>query len=86
MTSVEEPAPAMMVMVTQHLHPLGTALIAHDNTHLAEQTAPHGISDAPNVTRLGTGHRNAAVVSHLHQRLHLHQRMHLCMGSPDAHL
>ena len=69
-----------MVMVTHHLHPPGTALIAHDSTHLAEETAPHGIPDAPNVMGMGTGNRNAAVVSHLHQRLHL------CMENPDAYL
>ena len=54
MTSTEEATPAMMVTVTHHLHPPGTSPIAHDSTHLAEQTAPQGIPDAPNVTRLDT--------------------------------
>ena len=68
-----------MVMVTHHLHPPGTAPIAHDSTHLAEQTAPQGIHHAPNAKRLGNGDQDPMVVSHLHQRLHL------CLGSPDAH-
>ena len=75
MTSAEEPTPVTIVMVTHHLHPPGTTPIAHDSIQLAEQTAPQGIPDAPNVTRLGTGDRIAMVVSHLYQRMHLHQRM-----------
>ena len=90
MTSIEEPAPATMVMITHHLHLPGTAPIAHDSTHLAEQTAPHGIPDAPNVTRLDTGDQNAMMASHFNQRMHLCQGMHLQLshskGSPDAHL
>ena len=77
-------------MVTHHLHPPGTAPIAHNSTQLAEQTAPHGIPTAPNATRLGTGDQNATVASHLNQIMHLHQGMHPqlghSMGSPDAHL
>ena len=72
----------MMVMVTYHLHPPGTAPIAHDSIQTAEQTAPQGIPDAPNVTRLGTGD--------LQQRIHLCQRMPLqlghSLGSPDTHM
>ena len=90
MTSTEEPIPAVMVMVTHHLLPPGTAPIAHDSIQLAEQTALQGIPDAPNGTRLGTGDQNAMVVSHLHQRMHLHQGMHIqlghSVGSPDSHL
>ena len=80
----------MMVMIMHHLHPPGAAPTAHDSTHLAEQTALHGIPDAPYVTRLDTGDQNAMVASHLNQRMHLCQGMHLqldhSMGSPDAHL
>ena len=55
MKSTEVPAPAKMVMVTHHLHPPGTAPIAHDSIQLAEQTAQQWIPDAPNAKRLGTG-------------------------------
>ena len=43
MTSIKQPTPVTVVMVTQHLHPPRTAPIAHNNTQLAEQTASHGI-------------------------------------------
>ena len=90
MTSIKQPTPVTMVMVTHHLHPPSTAPIAHDNTQPAEQTAPHGIPIAPNVTRLDTGDWNATVASHLNQEMHLCQGMHPqlghSMGSPDAHL
>ena len=55
MTSAKVPIPVTMVMVTHHLHPPGTAPIAHDSIQLAEQTDLQGIPDAPNATRLGTG-------------------------------
>ena len=87
MTSIEQPTPDTIVMVTHHPHPPGTAPIAHDSTHPAEQ---HRIPIAPNVTRLDTGDQNAAVASHLNQRMHLCQGLHPqlghSMGSPDAHI
>ena len=90
MTSLNQPTPVTMVMVTHHLHPPRTAPIAHDSTQPAEQNAPHGIPIAPNAKRLDTGDQNAMVASHLNQRIHLHQGMHPqmghSMGSPDAHL
>ena len=56
----------------------------------AEQTAPHVIPIAPNVTRWHTGDQNAVVASHSKQGMHLHQGMHPqlghSMGSPDTHL
>ena len=77
-------------MVTHHQHPPRTAPIAHDRTQLAEQTVPHGILIAPNVTRLDTGDQNAMLASHFNQRMHLHQGMQPqlghSMGSPDIHL
>ena len=80
----------MMVMVTHHPHPQEIAPIAHDSIHPAGQTAPQGIPDAPNATRLDTADQNAMVASHLNQRMHFCQGMHLqlshSMGSPDAHL
>ena len=89
-TSVEQPTPVTMVMVTHHLHPPRTAPIAHDSTQPAEQTAPHKIPISLNAKRLDTGDQNAAVASYLNQRMHLHQRMHPqlghSMGNPDAHL
>ena len=89
-TSTEQPVPAMIVMVTHHLHPPRTAQVAHDSTQLAEQTTPHGIPIAPHVTRMDTWDQTATVASHLNQRMHLHQGMHLqlghSMGSPYAHL
>ena len=90
MTSIEQPTPVIMVMVTHHLHPLRTAPTAHDSTQLAEQTAPHGIPIALNATRQDTGDQNAMVASHFNQGMHLYQGMHPQlghnMGSPDAHL
>ena len=88
MTSIEQHTQAAMVMITHHLHPPGTSPIAHNSIQLAEQTAPHGIPDAPNVTKLATGDWNATMANHLNQRMHLCQGMHLplghSMGSPDA--
>ena len=55
MTSVEQPTPVTMVIVRHHLHPPRTAPTVHDSTQLAEQTAPHMIPIAPNVTRWDTG-------------------------------
>ena len=76
MTSTEQPTPAMIVIVTHHLHPPGTAPIAHNSSQLVEQSAPHGIPVDPNVTRLDTGDQNAVVARHLNQRMHLCQGMH----------
>ena len=73
-----------MVMVTHHLHLPGTSPIAHNSTQPAEKTAPQGIPDATNVTRLGTGDQNAVVVSHLHQGVH--PQLGHSVGSPDIHL
>ena len=90
MTSVEQPTPVTMVMVTHHLHPPRTAPIAHNSIQLAEQTAPHGIPIAPNATRFDTRDWSAVVASHFNQGMHLCQGMHPqlghSMGSPDAHL
>ena len=90
MTSIEQPIPVTMVMVTHHLHPPRIAPIAHNSTQLAEQTVPHRTSIVPNATRLDTGDQNATVASHLNQRMHLHQgtqpQLGHSMGSPDAHL
>ena len=90
MTSIEQPAPATMVMVTHHLHPTRTVPTAHDSTQPAEQTALHGIPIAPNATRWDTGDWNAAVTSHFNWGIHLHQEMYPQLGhsrwSPDAHL
>ena len=84
MTSIEQPTPVTIVMVTHHLHPQRIAPIAHDSTQLPEQIAPHGIRVAPNVTRLDTGDQNATVANHLNQRMH--PQLGHSMGSPSAHL
>ena len=87
MTSIEQPAPATITMVTHHLHPPRTAPIAHDSTQLVEQTALDGIPIAPNATRQDTGDQNAVVASHSNQRMHLCQEMHPQLGhsmGPDT--
>ena len=90
MTSIKQPTPVTMTMVTHHLHPPRTAPIAHNSTQPAEQIAPHGTPVTPNATRLDTGDQNAMVASLLNQRMHLCQGMHPqmghSMGSPDAHI
>ena len=77
-----------MVMATHHLHPPRTAPIAHDNTQLAEQTAPHRMPIATNATRFDPRDQNASVARHFNQRMHLCQGMQLqlghSMGSADA--
>ena len=78
------PTPATTAVVTHHLHPLRTALTAHNSTQLAEQTALHVVPIVPNATRWGTGDQNAIVASHSNQGMHLH--LGHSRGSPDANL
>ena len=89
-SSIEQPTPVTIAMVTHHLHPPRTAPIVHDSTQLAEQTALHRTPIAPSATRLDTGDQNAMVASHSNQRMHLCQGMHPqlghSMGSSDAYL
>ena len=88
MTSIKQPTPVTIAMVTYHLHPPRTAPTAHDSTQPAELTALHRIPISLNATRLDTRDQHAAVTSHINQRMHLHQGIHPqwghSMGNPDA--